>query len=72
MCECGERHDEYEWRLGYQYKGGEVSHTQYSETEEEVRQHQTRFAKNCDFMLLTGPWLEKRKILRWERVPDQV
>ena len=73
MCECGERHDKYEYRLGYQYKDGTVHFTTVEcETLEKAVARQAWWKRHNSFLLSTAqpnPWIERRKIVPWNRVP---
>lgn len=58
--------DDYEYRVGYQYKDGMVSFTE-SLDEQEVPLRLDVWRTKNRFLLLTDPWIERRRIQRWER-----
>jgi hypothetical protein len=58
-------HDEYEYRIGYQYKDARVSHVRVDEREMLGRLEFWRTHNR--FLLMSDPWLERRRVLPWER-----
>lgn len=59
---------EYEYRVGYQYRNGRVNFT-IPEREREALETLGRFQAQHRWLLLIDPWLERRQILKWRRVP---
>lgn len=60
--------DKYEYRIGYQYLDGEVGHTAPIDEHETAERLQFWDTHNR-FLLLTHPWLERRRILKWTPCP---
>jgi hypothetical protein len=59
--------DEYEYRIGYQYKDGSVFFTEAID-ERDVPERLTLWQTKNRFILLSDPWVERRRVLKWQRV----
>lgn len=58
--------DDYEYRVGYQYTDGRVGHTM-PEDEREAIATIERFRARHRGLLLQDPWMERRRIMKWDR-----
>lgn len=56
--------DDYEYRIGYEYKDGEVFHTE-SIGERDVAERLNLWKTHNRFMLAIDPWVERRRIVKW-------